>query len=127
MTYETGRATDVDPTNVETRDDIARFLSAFADARVVEAPKFDQERASGACLPRSFGPQQGTSSAHTFPASRGGLNVCCHYGARRPTLTRSLGTCRIGRSSSYTKDARMPRIVVATVLIVSHKPARHST
>jgi hypothetical protein len=73
MNYETGRATDVDPSNVETRDDFARFLSAvladfrsageaewengtldrfldglsaFADARLVEAPQPDQEQAS---------------------------------------------------------------------------------
>ncbi len=73
MTYQTGRASDVDPCDVETRDDFARFLSAvladfrstgkvewengtldrfldgmsaFADAHVVEAPEPDQERAS---------------------------------------------------------------------------------
>jgi hypothetical protein len=73
MTYETGRATDVDPSDVGTRDDFARFLSAvvadfrstgeaewengtlgrfldglaaFADARVVEAAELDQEQAS---------------------------------------------------------------------------------
>jgi hypothetical protein len=73
VNYETGRATDVDPNNVETRDDFARVLSAvladfrstgeaewengtldrfldglsaFADARVVEAPELDQEQAS---------------------------------------------------------------------------------
>ena len=71
VTYEAGRATDADPSNVETRDDFARFLlavltdfrstgaaewengildrfldgfAAFADARVVDAP--DQEQAS---------------------------------------------------------------------------------
>jgi hypothetical protein len=71
--YETGRATDVDPSAVEARDDFARFLSAvLADfrstgeaewengtlgrlldglsassaARVVEAPDFDQEHAT---------------------------------------------------------------------------------
>jgi hypothetical protein len=70
---ETGRATDVDPSNVETRDDFARFLlavladfrstgeaewengtldrfldglSAFAHARVVEVPEIGQEQAS---------------------------------------------------------------------------------
>ncbi|GIM94674.1 DUF7660 family protein [Paractinoplanes toevensis] len=73
MSYETGRATDVDPSNVETRDDFARFLlavladfqstggvewengtldrffdglSAVTDARVVQAPQADQEQAS---------------------------------------------------------------------------------
>jgi len=73
VNYETGRATDVDPSNVETRDDLARFLSAvladfrstgeaewengtldrfldglsaFADARLLEAPEPDQEQAS---------------------------------------------------------------------------------
>jgi hypothetical protein len=73
VNYETGRATDVDPSNVETRDDFARFLSAvladfrstgeaewengtldrffdglsaFADARVVETPEPDQEQVS---------------------------------------------------------------------------------
>lgn len=73
MNYETGRATDVDPSNVETRDDFARFLSAvladfrstgeaewengtldrfldglsaFAAARVVEALEPDREQAS---------------------------------------------------------------------------------
>jgi len=73
VTFETGRATQVDPSNIETRDDFARFLaavladfrsnghatwenssldrfldglSAFADARVVNAPKLDQEQAS---------------------------------------------------------------------------------
>jgi hypothetical protein len=73
VNYETGRATDVDPSNVETRDDFARFLSAvladfrstgeaewengtfdrfldglsaFADARLVKAPEFDKERGS---------------------------------------------------------------------------------
>jgi hypothetical protein len=73
VNYETGRATDVDPSNVETRGDFARFLaavladfrstgvvewengtldrfldgfSAFAGARVVEALEIDQERAS---------------------------------------------------------------------------------
>lgn len=73
MNYETGRATDVDPNNVETRDDFACFLSAvladfrstgetewengtldrfldglsaFAGARVVGAPAPDQEHAS---------------------------------------------------------------------------------
>lgn len=73
VNYETGRATDVDPGNVETRDDFARFLSAvladfrstgeaewengtldrfldglaaFADARVVETLGPDQELAS---------------------------------------------------------------------------------
>jgi hypothetical protein len=73
VTYETGRATSVDPSNVETRDDFAHFLSAvladfrstgeagwendtldrfldglsaFAGARVVEAPELDQEQAS---------------------------------------------------------------------------------
>ena len=72
VTYETGRAAVVDPSDVETRDDFARFLSAvladfrstgaaewengtldrfldgmsaFADARV-EASELDQERAS---------------------------------------------------------------------------------
>jgi hypothetical protein len=71
--YETGRATHVDPSNVDTRDDFARFLSAvlaefrstghaewengtldrfldglsaFADARVVEEFELDQEHAS---------------------------------------------------------------------------------
>ena len=70
---ETGRATDVDPSNVESRDDLARFLlavladfratgeaewengtldrfldglSAFAGARVVDALKPDQEQAT---------------------------------------------------------------------------------
>lgn len=70
---ETGRATDVDPSNVETRDDFARFLSAvladfrsggeaewengtldrfldglsaFAAARLVEEPEPGQEQAS---------------------------------------------------------------------------------
>ena len=74
MNYETGRATHVDSSNVETRDDFARFLSAvladfrstgeaewengtldrfldglpaFAAARVIEAPEPDQERAVG--------------------------------------------------------------------------------
>jgi hypothetical protein len=73
MNYETGRATHVDSSNVETRDDFARFLSAvladfratgeadwengtldrfldglsaFAAARVVEAQEPDQEQAS---------------------------------------------------------------------------------
>lgn len=73
MSYETGRATNVDPSNVETRDDLARFLlavladlrstgaaewengtlerfldglSAFTDARVGESSDIDQERAS---------------------------------------------------------------------------------
>jgi hypothetical protein len=73
VNYETGQAADANPTNVETRDDFARFLSAvladfrstgedewengtldrfldalsaFADARVVEAPVLDQEQAS---------------------------------------------------------------------------------
>jgi hypothetical protein len=73
VNYETGRATDVDPSNVETRDDFARFLSAvladfrstgeaewengtldrfldglsaFAEAGVGEAPEPDQEQAS---------------------------------------------------------------------------------
>ncbi|WP_221326754.1 hypothetical protein [Actinoplanes sp. L3-i22] len=73
MDYETGRATDADPSNVETRDDFARFLSAvladfqsrgaaewengtltrfldglsaFAGARVGDAPEYDQEQAS---------------------------------------------------------------------------------
>ena len=73
VTYETGRATDVDSNNVETRDDFAHFLSAvladfrstgeaewengtldrfldglsaFAGGRVIEAPELDQERAS---------------------------------------------------------------------------------
>lgn len=73
VNYQTGRATDIDPSHVETRDDFARFLSAvlidfrstgetewengtldrfldglsaFADARVIEAPEPDQEQAS---------------------------------------------------------------------------------
>jgi hypothetical protein len=73
VSHETGRAADVDPSNVETRDDFARFLSAvladfrstgdaewengtldrFLDglsavtgARVVQPPKPDQEQAS---------------------------------------------------------------------------------
>jgi hypothetical protein len=73
VTYETGRATDVDPSRVETREDFADFLiavlddfrgdgesewengtlerfldglSAFAHARVVNVPEQDQERAS---------------------------------------------------------------------------------
>ena len=73
VNYETGRAADANPTNVETRDDFARFLSAvladfrstgetewengtldrflyglsaFAEARVVEAAESDQEHAS---------------------------------------------------------------------------------
>ena len=73
VNYETGRGTGVDPSNVETRDDFARFLlavladfrptgeaewengtldrfldglSAFADVRAVEAPEPDQEQAS---------------------------------------------------------------------------------
>lgn len=73
MDYETGRATDVDPSNVEARDDFARFLSAvladfrstgeaewengtldrfldglsaFAEARVIGAGEPDQEKAS---------------------------------------------------------------------------------
>jgi hypothetical protein len=34
VNYETGRATNVDPSDVETRDDLARFLSAMlADLR----------------------------------------------------------------------------------------------
>lgn len=34
-TYETGRVTDVDPSNVETRDDFARFvLAVLADLRL---------------------------------------------------------------------------------------------
>jgi len=73
VNYETGRATHVDSSNIETRDDFARFLSAvladfrstgeaewengtldrfldglsaFANARVVEAVELDQEPAS---------------------------------------------------------------------------------
>ena len=73
VNYETGRAAEADPSNVETRDDFARFLlavladfrstgetewengtldcfldglSAFVDARVVEAPEPDQDQAS---------------------------------------------------------------------------------
>jgi hypothetical protein len=73
VNYETGRATDVDPSDVATRGDFGRFLSAvladfrstgeaewengtldrfldglsaFADARVVDAPGPDQEQAS---------------------------------------------------------------------------------
>jgi hypothetical protein len=73
MSYETGRSTDVDPSNVMTRDDFAVFLSAvltdfrstgesewengtldrfldafaaFADARIVNEPVRDQEEAS---------------------------------------------------------------------------------
>lgn len=73
VTYETGRATGVDPSNVRTREDFAGFLaavltdfrstgesewengtlerfldglSAFADARVVDEPVRDQEQAS---------------------------------------------------------------------------------
>jgi hypothetical protein len=73
VTYETGRATDVDPSNVETREGFADFLlgvlddfrgtgesewesatlerfldglSAFAHARVVNEPEQDQARAS---------------------------------------------------------------------------------
>jgi hypothetical protein len=71
--YETGRATDVDTSNIETRDDFADFLStvladfrstgesewengtldrfldglaAFTQARVVDEPELDQEQAS---------------------------------------------------------------------------------
>jgi hypothetical protein len=73
VTYETGRTTAVDPSDVETRDDFACFLSAvltdfrstgeeewengtldrflggmstFADARVFDGPELDQEQAS---------------------------------------------------------------------------------
>ena len=73
MTYETGRATRVDPDGVETREDFAYFLSAVladlkatgasewengtldrffdafaavADARVVDVPELPQEQAS---------------------------------------------------------------------------------
>lgn len=73
VNHETGRATDVDPDNVETRDDFACFLSAvladfrsageaewengtldrflaglsaFAEARVAESSEPDQEQAS---------------------------------------------------------------------------------
>ncbi|WP_189078659.1 DUF7660 family protein [Mangrovihabitans endophyticus] len=73
MNYETGRATDVNPSSVETRDDFARFLSgvladfrsegaaewengtldrfldgllAVAEARLVDASTQDQEQAS---------------------------------------------------------------------------------
>jgi hypothetical protein len=73
VTYQTGRATDVDPSRVETRDDFARFLSAvladfraagaaewengtldrfldgfaaFADTRVAAVPQHQQELAS---------------------------------------------------------------------------------
>jgi hypothetical protein len=73
VNYETGRATDVDPSGVGTREAFARFLSAvladfrstgeaewengtldrfldglsaFAAARVVEAPEPDQDQAS---------------------------------------------------------------------------------
>lgn len=73
MSFETGRATNVDPSTVTTRDDLARFLSAvladfrstgeaewengtlerfldglsaYASTRVVDAPKIDQEQAS---------------------------------------------------------------------------------
>jgi hypothetical protein len=73
VSYGTGRATSADPSNVETRDDLARFLSAvladfrstgaaewengtlerfldglsaFTDARVSESPDIGQERAS---------------------------------------------------------------------------------
>jgi hypothetical protein len=70
---ETGRVTPIDPSNVETRADFARFLSAvladfratgeadwengtldrfldglsaFADTRIVDTPELDQEHAS---------------------------------------------------------------------------------
>ncbi len=73
VTFETGRATDVEPSRVETREDFARFLvavladfratgasewengtldrfldafAAFADTRVVDVPEQDQEHAS---------------------------------------------------------------------------------
>jgi hypothetical protein len=73
VTYETGRATDVDQSRVETREDFADFLSAvladfratgasewengtldrfldafsaFADGRVVDVPEQEQEQAS---------------------------------------------------------------------------------
>ena len=73
VNYETGRAANVDPSDVETRDDLARFLSsvladfrstgevewenstleqfldglaAVAGARVVESAAIDQEEAS---------------------------------------------------------------------------------
>jgi hypothetical protein len=73
VTYETGRAADVDPSRVDTREDFAHFLSAvladfratgasewengtldrfldafaaFTDARVVDVPEQQQEHAS---------------------------------------------------------------------------------
>jgi hypothetical protein len=73
VNYETGRATHVDPSNVQTRDDFAGFvsavlvdfrstgkvewengsldrfldgLSAFADTRLAEVSNLDQERPS---------------------------------------------------------------------------------
>lgn len=73
MTYETGRAADVDPSGVQTREDFAHFLSAvltdfraegasewengtldrfldgfaaFADARIIDVPELQQEHAS---------------------------------------------------------------------------------
>lgn len=92
--YETARSTDVDPSNVEARDDFVRFLSAvLADFRSTGEAEWDNgtrdrfldglsapapseglsptnSKPPGTCLPRSSGQRPGTSSAPSFAADR---------------------------------------------------------
>jgi hypothetical protein len=97
VNYETGRATEVDPCNVETRYDLALFLSAvLADFRSTgqaewengtwigsstgwrrsrmpepaNRPSLIRSKRPGDCLPRSFGQQPDMSNARSFAADR---------------------------------------------------------